>query len=179
VLVRLLLAGEGCIVAHQLGSIRLAFDTSFSSLSLSLTDPPYYILFFLLAHNKRSLFHLWSMTKAWSALMIGILEREGRISINETLGDIWTDPDVWAEAEQSDDRQNITIEHVLQMRAGLTMPEYVVVSRQQHFCLFLFFVCCLFVLHNNYLVASKHRFCFDIDSYRTFLWQPLPTRHTR
>lgn len=63
------------------------------------------------------------MTKAWSALMFGIMEKEDLISIDETLEDIWTDPDIWAQADNSDVRKNITIEHLLQMRAGLTMPE--------------------------------------------------------
>jgi len=55
--------------------------------------------------------------------MFGVMEKEGLISITNTLEDIWPDPDIWAQAEDSDARKNITIEHLLQMRAGLTMPE--------------------------------------------------------
>lgn len=55
--------------------------------------------------------------------MFGIMEKEGIISLNETLEDIWPDPDVWAQADNPEARKNITMEHLLQMRAGLTMPE--------------------------------------------------------
>ena len=63
------------------------------------------------------------MTKVWSALLYGVMEREGLISVKDTLGDVWTDPDVWAQADNAEARKNITIEYLLQMRTGLTMPE--------------------------------------------------------
>jgi CubicO group peptidase (beta-lactamase class C family) len=63
------------------------------------------------------------MSKAWSALQIGVMEFNGLISVDETLGDIFSDPTAWAQSVDADARKNITLEYLLQMRAGLTMPE--------------------------------------------------------
>jgi len=72
-------------------------------------------------HNENSIFHLWSMTKTWSGLLYGVAAKEGLLKVNETLGEIWKDPETWPEGSEA--RQNITVEHILQMRSGLRMPE--------------------------------------------------------
>ena len=64
------------------------------------------------------------MTKAWSALAFGVMERDGLISVeNETLGDIWPEESVWEYTENAEARMNIPLEYLLKMRAGITMPE--------------------------------------------------------
>lgn len=61
------------------------------------------------------------MTKSWGTLAYGIMEREGLIY--ETLGDIWPEESVWEYTENAEARQNIPLEYLLKMRAGITMPE--------------------------------------------------------
>ena len=69
------------------------------------------------------LFHCWSMTKSWSALLFGVMEKEGLLSVQETLGDIWPNETVWANVSDAEARKQITIESILQMRGGLSVPE--------------------------------------------------------
>lgn len=70
-------------------------------------------------------FDLWSGTKAWTALLFGVMEQEGLIRMHDTLGDIFSNASVWDTVEDAEVRKNITIKHFLQMRAGLSMPRYV------------------------------------------------------
>lgn len=70
--------------------------------------------------NNASIFHLWSMTKTWSGLLFGVMVKEGLISVDETLGEIWPEEGIWPNGTEA--RQNITVEQILQMRSGLQMP---------------------------------------------------------
>lgn len=68
-------------------------------------------------------FDIWSGTKSWVSLLFGIMEKEELIRVDETLGDIFPDPAVWKDVEDADLRRDITVEYLLQMRAGLSMPK--------------------------------------------------------
>ena len=67
--------------------------------------------------------HLFSVTKSWSGLLLGVMEKEGLISLDETLGDVFTDEEVWADVEDAEERKQVTIEETVQMRGGFFMPE--------------------------------------------------------
>lgn len=73
--------------------------------------------------DAESQFQLWSMTKTWSGMLFGIMEKEGLLSVDETLGDVWPDDAIWAGVEDAEDRKQATIENILQMRAGFNMSE--------------------------------------------------------
>ncbi|KAL9179786.1 hypothetical protein ACHAXT_007756 [Thalassiosira profunda] len=63
---------------------------------------------------------VWSTTKSWTSLLIGLLVDEGKLSVEETLGDIFTDEAVWADV--ADARKNITVHEMLTMSSGLHTP---------------------------------------------------------
>ena len=79
----------------------------------------YYDKEFESTHN----FALWSGTKSWTSLLFGILEQQGFLDVGETLWNIWPDPNIWESIEDKEERSNIIIESMLQMRAGLKMPK--------------------------------------------------------
>lgn len=64
--------------------------------------------------DHSSLMHGWSMTKSLTSTMYGILQRQGRIDINEKTG-----IEAWAE----DDRKHITYNDLLHMNSGLAWEE--------------------------------------------------------
>lgn len=69
---------------------------------------------------------VWSCTKTFTALLLGILIRDGYLSLDETLGDIWNyDPynAIWGSAWDADNRKALTIRSILTMTAGLSLPE--------------------------------------------------------
>jgi len=73
--------------------------------------------------DPESLFQLRSITKTWNGLLLGVAVREGLIDPQETLGEIWPDPQDWEGIRDAELRQSITVEQVLQMRGGFTMPD--------------------------------------------------------
>ena len=56
--------------------------------------------------------HLFSMTKSWTGLLLGIAETEGLLSLSETLFDVWPDEAVWAGIEDAEDQKKTTLEQV-------------------------------------------------------------------
>ncbi|EJK48248.1 hypothetical protein THAOC_32971, partial [Thalassiosira oceanica] len=61
-----------------------------------------------------------SVTKSWTALMVGMLINEGKLSLNSTLGSVFTDEYIWDEAmPDADFRKAITIEEMVSMTSGL------------------------------------------------------------
>lgn len=61
-----------------------------------------------------------SVTKSWTALMVGMLIDEGKLSLNSTLGSVFTDEYIWDEAmPDADFRKAITIEEMVSMTSGL------------------------------------------------------------
>ena len=68
---------------------------------------------------------VWSTTKSWMSMLIGILVDNGVLSIDETLGDIFTDDSVWADVDGDgtvDFRKSIKIKDMLTMTSGLVCP---------------------------------------------------------
>lgn len=64
-------------------------------------------------------YHVWSATKSWTSLLIGLVVQEGKLSIDETLGEIFTDEQVWLNITDTKFRQNVTIKEMLTMSSGL------------------------------------------------------------
>lgn len=70
------------------------------------------------AHN------LISTTKSWLGLIIGMMIQDGLVRLDETLGDIFTDPDAWRLGTEADldCRKSITVKELLAMTSGLQLP---------------------------------------------------------
>jgi CubicO group peptidase (beta-lactamase class C family) len=64
--------------------------------------------------SKNTKFLGWSMTKSITATYFGILQKEGKININEPVG-----LPEWAK----DERSKITLRHLIQMNSGLEWEE--------------------------------------------------------
>lgn len=69
-------------------------------------------------------FHVWSVTKSWMSLLVGILVDRSLLAVNETLGEIFQDESDWADVtdDTTDFRKAVTIEEILTMSSGLIMP---------------------------------------------------------
>ena len=66
------------------------------------------------SYDADTMFLGWSMGKSITALLIGQLEAESKLKVNETdLFDVW----------QKDERKNISIHHLLTMTGGLDFDE--------------------------------------------------------
>lgn len=76
--------------------------------------------------SESTLNFIWSCTKSWTSLLFGIMEDEGEISLDETLGDIWPDPEkkLWGSIRDAEERKEITIEALLTLTSGLTNLRY-------------------------------------------------------
>lgn len=72
--------------------------------------------------DRSTLSAINSCTKSWISLLFGVMEKNGLISLSETLGDIWPDDDTWKYVDDVDYRRSITIKSLLTMTAGLKMP---------------------------------------------------------
>eukprot|EP00573_Skeletonema_grethae_P006963 CAMPEP_0201710262 /NCGR_PEP_ID=MMETSP0578-20130828/58540_1 /ASSEMBLY_ACC=CAM_ASM_000663 /TAXON_ID=267565 /ORGANISM="Skeletonema grethea, Strain CCMP 1804" /LENGTH=409 /DNA_ID=CAMNT_0048199289 /DNA_START=194 /DNA_END=1423 /DNA_ORIENTATION=+ len=70
---------------------------------------------------NETMFEVYSTTKSWVSLIIGMLVEDGLISLNETLGGIFPNDDAWADVTDgsTDFRKNVTIEEMLTMTSGL------------------------------------------------------------
>ena len=84
---------------------------------------------------------VWSTTKSWISLLIGCMVQDGLIALDETLGDIFEDADMWdtstagntsSTTDDSDTmetmdndmayRQAVTLKRMLSMTSGLMSP---------------------------------------------------------
>lgn len=68
--------------------------------------------------------HIWSATKSWTGLIIGMLIDRGVLSLDDTLGDIWppaSETTIWKGVTDNpvDFMQQITIQQLLTMSSGL------------------------------------------------------------
>ncbi|KAK1733111.1 beta-lactamase [Skeletonema marinoi] len=72
--------------------------------------------------DQNAIRHLFSVTKSWTGLLVGIAEKKGLLSLDETLGEIWPDDEVWTGVPDAKDRKKTTIEQLVQMRGGYEMP---------------------------------------------------------
>lgn len=62
---------------------------------------------------------VYSVTKAWSTFLIGVLVDQGKLSTAETLGDIFDQSSDWEGVRQTFEKKTITIEELLTMSSGL------------------------------------------------------------
>ena len=60
---------------------------------------------------------LWSVTKSWMALLIGTLEKDGLLTRQSTLGELFGAAD-WTQVSDAAAKQRVTIEDILQMESG-------------------------------------------------------------
>ena len=69
-------------------------------------------------------FQVFSTTKSWISLLIGMLVEDGKLALNETLGDVFPSDEVWTDVsdESIDFRKNVAIEELLTMTSGLISP---------------------------------------------------------
>ena len=72
--------------------------------------------------DQVSIRHLFSITKSWTGLLLGLAEKENLLSLTETLEDVWPDENTWENIEDAKDRKKTTIEQLVQMRGGYDMP---------------------------------------------------------
>lgn len=74
-----------------------------------------------------------STTKSWLSLVMGMMIQDGQVGLDETLGDIFDDSDIWRhdgandghQHENQEDlefRQSITVKDLLTMTSGLQLP---------------------------------------------------------
>ena len=52
---------------------------------------------------------IWSVTKSWTSLLIGTLVKDGRLTRQTTLGEIF-DEDIWSNVDDAEAKRRITIE---------------------------------------------------------------------
>ena len=64
---------------------------------------------------------VWSVTKSWTSLLLGIMVDEGLLSVDETLVDIFPDESSWTDVTDGsvDFRKSVTVEEILSMSSGL------------------------------------------------------------
>ena len=60
---------------------------------------------------------IWSVTKSWASLLIGTLVKDGLLTRQTTLGEVF-DPGTWKDVDDADAKRLITIEDLLQMESG-------------------------------------------------------------
>ena len=62
---------------------------------------------------------VYSVTKAWSTFLIGVLVDQGKLSISETLQDIFDQAADWEGVHQASEKKAITVSEILTMSSGL------------------------------------------------------------
>lgn len=62
-----------------------------------------------------------SGTKPWTSLLIGLLVDDGKLSVDETLGDVFPEEEAWVDVTDGsvEFRKSVTIESLLTMTSGL------------------------------------------------------------
>ena len=60
---------------------------------------------------------IWSVTKSWMSLIIGTLEKDGLLTRQSTLGDIFDAVD-WTQVSDAAAKKLVTVEDLLQMESG-------------------------------------------------------------
>ena len=71
-------------------------------------------------------YNIYSATKSFMSLLVGMLMDDGSLSLDDTLGDVFTNSTIWGEVEMADYVQSVTIEEMLTMTSGLvnSIEEY-------------------------------------------------------
>ena len=67
---------------------------------------------------------IFSGTKSWTGLLIGLLVDDGVLSVDQTLGEMFPEDAAWTDVTDGseDFRKNVTIEELLTMTSGLLDP---------------------------------------------------------
>ena len=60
---------------------------------------------------------LWSVTKSWMSLIIGTLEKDGLLTRQSTLGELFDAVD-WTQVSDAAAKKPVTVEDILQMESG-------------------------------------------------------------
>ena len=90
--------------------------------------------------NGRTRSPIWSCTKSFTALILGIMIKDGLLSLDETLGEVFEyDPYNWIrdQVKDADERMALTIKSILTMSAGLSLPAYVLSAVVCYMTIFL------------------------------------------
>ena len=76
--------------------------------------------------DASDLYSIYSATKSWMSLIVGMLIDEGSLSLDETLGDVFdsNDRSIWPNVAEAEYMQSVTIEELLTMTSGLTDPPF-------------------------------------------------------
>ena len=64
---------------------------------------------------------VWSCTKTVTALQVGMMEKEGLVSLSDTLGEIIAKKKSWKGISNKKARKRVTIEQLITMTAGLSL----------------------------------------------------------
>ena len=72
--------------------------------------------------NPEEPFPVWSTTKSFISLLIGFMIQDNVLSLNDTLGQVFTSDDAWTNVTEVEFRQNVTIWEMLTMSSGLVLP---------------------------------------------------------
>ena len=71
-------------------------------------------------------YSIYSATKSWMSLIVGMLIDEGSLSLDETLGDVFDSDDssIWPNVKEAEYMQSVTIEELMTMTSGLADPPF-------------------------------------------------------
>ena len=68
-------------------------------------------------------YNIYSATKSFMSIIVGMLIDDGSLSLDDTLGDVFDNSTVvWANVRETDYIQSVTIEEILTMTSGLVNP---------------------------------------------------------
>ena len=70
-------------------------------------------------NNQNGQYDAWSTTKSWSTFFIGVLVDQGKLSVSETLNDIFNSDSDWNGVGEAADKKTVTVEELLTMTSGL------------------------------------------------------------
>jgi len=70
-------------------------------------------------HDGTELHLVYSTTKSWSGMLVGNLVKQGLITVNDTLGDIFSNETVWDQVSNATYKQSLNLHEILSMTTGL------------------------------------------------------------
>ena len=70
-------------------------------------------------YDQDGQYDAWSSTKSWSTMLVGVLVDQGKLAVEETLGDIFSSEKDWTDVDQADEKKKVTLEEILTMTSGL------------------------------------------------------------
>lgn len=70
-------------------------------------------------NDMQGKYDIFSATKPWSALILGVMIDERSLRLDDTLGDIFDQPGDWEDVHQAADKQAVTVREILTHTSGL------------------------------------------------------------